>query len=273
MTRILKMSDAAPQIDTILDAEAIPAWSRRAGSIIAVAAAAPGIPAFSSIITSSTLIYSKWIDHGELGGVHIGSATTYIYSTSIDFTVTASTGAVKTKKFEVDHRLSGTEDWTTLTIAVADGGGAITSYDNGDVVEMRVRAVASDGTSYSDYSSVVTVTVDGSSVDIPGSLDEDGISLTALNGGIKVSVAVPDDDSIAKVKAYYSTASTLDTDTAPSKTITVSAGGSYSITLGTISSAVGPSRPAMRGPSERDGMWPQVSPHIRQARPLIWRRI
>lgn len=226
MTRILKLADAAPEIDTILDAEEIPDWSRRAGYVATFASSAPGVPSFGSITTSVTAHEAYSAGHRPDDREYW-----YTYTTDISVSVRASTSVVPATRFEVDHRVSGTGAWTTLTIAAADGGADITGYDKGAAVELRVRAIGAGGTA-SDDSATVTVTVDGSSAVIPGDLDADGVSLAALLGGVKIALESPDDDSIASVQIYYQTSGDLDTDTAATRTVPVTAGGTVSIQLG-----------------------------------------
>lgn len=125
MCTILRGVDAAPQIDTLTDAAAIPAWSGRVGAEIGANLIAPPAPRW-------TQVYSRVTASGQ--------------PVAIDYLLVPGSGPVRSARYEIDHRLQGTSSWTTIDIPAANGGGAISGYDSGQNAQLRARALSPTGT-------------------------------------------------------------------------------------------------------------------------------
>ncbi|KAB6715866.1 phage tail protein, partial [Roseobacter sp. TSBP12] len=121
---IFSMIAAAPEIDIELAATEIPAWSSRVGAELDDNVLQPSAPRFVSIKSGLT-------------GTGLANNITYL--------IEPGSGSVPTATFEIDHRLSGATDWTTIAIAVANGGGDIEGYVTGDTVEIRARGISATG--------------------------------------------------------------------------------------------------------------------------------
>lgn len=211
MSSHYRLIDLAPIVDELTDADEIPAWSGRAGTEIPGSSVAPAAPSFSSI---------------RSGAAGTGLADT------IDFLVTPGGGVVAAARYEIDHRISGSLVWNTMSISAGAGGGRIMAYANGDQVDMRVRSFSAAGTE-SDYSDIVTFIVGAEDAGIPDPLPSGMITVGALLGGAVVQFSTGDDAAIAEVQLYVSTSSTLDRDNdAYGDTIAVTASRSYSVPIG-----------------------------------------
>lgn len=184
---ILRMADAAPQIDTLTDATVIPAWSGRVGAEIAENLIAPAVPRWTQVASEVT-----------------ASGT----GVAIDYLIVPGSGAVRTVRYQVSHRLVGSGSWTTISIPVANGGGSITGYSSGASVEIRARGVSSSNET-SGWGPTVTHLVGSGGAGIPAALDAESITATALLGGGQIEFAVGADPAVAKVQLYRSTSATL----------------------------------------------------------------
>lgn len=185
---ILHLVDEALIIDQLLAADEIPAWSGRAGDDLGDSTAQPGVPRFSAVTS---------------GIAGTGSAD------QIDYLLEADTGGVSTAQFEVAYRLSGETAWTSVFVPVANGGGSITEFVSGDVVEMRVRALSATGVE-SAWSAILSIEIGVGDADIPAALDEEGISITTLLGGALIQLSTGSDTATTGVQVYRSTSDTLD---------------------------------------------------------------
>ena len=211
MCTILRMVDAAPQIDTLTDAAVIPPWSSRVGAEIPENLIAPPAPRWREIfseVTGNTL------------------------AAPIDYLIAAGSGAIRSARFEVDHRLVGASSWTTVNFPAANGGGSITGYINRQNVELRARAISPTGVE-GPYGPTVTHSVGSGGTGIPLALDDDSITATALLGGGLIQFATGNDANLDSVQLYRSRSSILDRATdkvgAP---LVVSAAQSYSFAVG-----------------------------------------
>ncbi|MDH0908040.1 phage tail protein [Rhizobium pusense] len=206
----LRLIDAAPVIDQLVDAEDIPAWSGRSGTEIDQSGLFPPAPRFTSI-------------RSGISGT--GEAA------RIDYLIEPGSGAVGSASFEIDHRQIGTTVWNTITIPAANGGGSLTAYPNGTGVHMRARAFSSTGTP-GPYNSVVAFIVGEDDTPLPGGLPEAMIDVTALLGGAVVQFATSDNVNTARVQLYRSTSAVLDRANDAAGLLLVEPSRSYSVAVG-----------------------------------------
>lgn len=215
MSVILTLADAAPQIDEIIDAEVVPEWSGRVGAVIDFGSTVPAIPVIASIT-------NEWNE------VSLGVAY-WTYWVIVSLTP-GHGSAVPIARYEVNWRLSGASSWTTIPASVANGAVKIEGH-RGDSIEVRARALTETGVP-SSYTSIVAMTIGASDPNLPAELDPEGIEIMALLGGASVSWSVSDPATTA-VQIYRATTATLDRNTdAVGAAVAVSAGQSYTRTLG-----------------------------------------
>lgn len=181
LSQTLHLIAAAPEIDTLTDAEVPPAWDGRVGSAVPIEEITPSAPRFSQI--SSGLSGTGDVD-GLLVMIHAGTGTAAILT-----------------EFEVDHRLTGSTEWQTETVSVAAASLSIADYSYGNDVELRVRALAV-GDVEGPYSSIVTVTIGSDDDPVPAALNETAITVTSDLGHAKISLAVPSSDAPAQIQVY-----------------------------------------------------------------------
>lgn len=206
----LRLIDAAPVIDQLVDAENIPAWSGRSGTEIDQSGLVPPAPRFTSI-------------RSGISGT--GAAD------RIDYLIEPGSGAVGSASFEIDHRPIGTTVWTPITIPVANGGGSITAYSNGTGVHMRARAFSAVGTP-GPYSAITAFIVGAEDAALPGGLPEDMIAVGGLLGGAVVQFATGDDTAVTRVQLYRSTSTVLNRETDAVSLLAVEPSRSYSVPVG-----------------------------------------
>lgn len=208
---IMRLIDAAPEIDEELDTTTIPTWSSRVGDIIDEGTQHPGAPRWLSISTG-------------LDGT--GEAGLIIYL------IAPGSGSVQTANFRVQHRLSGGSVWTSVTISAATGGGEIAGYATGDLVELRAWPISPAGIN-GPVSPTLTIVVGAEDAGIPAALDADAITVTTLLGGALIQVATGMDTATTRVQMYRSLSPVLDRDLdAVGDPIIVTTQSSYSLTLG-----------------------------------------
>ncbi|SCX30477.1 hypothetical protein DSM25558_4968 [Agrobacterium sp. DSM 25558] len=206
----LRLIDAAPIIDELLDAEVIPPWSGRAGAEIPESALLPPTPRFSSIRSGFT------------GTDEVNR---------IDYLIQAGSGSVPSSTFEVQHRANGATVWNTITVPAADGGGSLMMYVNGAVVQMRARALSGNGTPGA-FTAVITFTVGADDIGIPTALPSSMVTVGALLGAAVVQFATGDDANVSLVQLYRSTSSVLNRATDAVSLLTVQPSRSYTAPVG-----------------------------------------
>lgn len=206
----LRLVDAAPVIDQLVDAEDIPAWSGRSGTEIDQSGLIPPAPRFTSI-------------RSGVSGTGVANR--------IDYLIEPGSGPVGSASFEIDHRQIGTTVWTTLTIPAANGGGSLTAYSNGTGVHMRARAFSATGKP-GPYTAVTAFVVGAEDAALPGGLPEGDIAIGALLGGAVVQFLTSDDPAVTRVQLYRSTSSSLNRDTDGAGIVSVEPSRSYSVPLG-----------------------------------------
>ncbi|EPX82107.1 TipJ family phage tail tip protein [Salipiger mucosus] len=196
----LTMVDAAPEIDELTDAEVPPPWDGTVGSSIALALPAPLTPRILGV--DSSTYYSPF---SPISGAP---------DAELSLNVRLAPGEGETgylASFELDHRLQGATPWTTVTVPVATGGSEITGYADGEILELRARALGVDGTAGS-YTPTVTHTVGTGAVEQPDDLETQAISASGGLGHAAISIAVPAGGT-TQVQLYRVPAGdTLDTD-------------------------------------------------------------
>ncbi|WP_349295229.1 host specificity factor TipJ family phage tail protein (plasmid) [Thioclava sp. 'Guangxiensis'] len=208
---ILHMVDEAPEIDQLLAADEIPAWSGRAGDEIGASALAPGTPRFTAITSG--------IDGTGTAG-------------QIDYLLQADPDNMPASEFIVEHRLSGATEWAAEQIPVANGGGSLTVYATGDLVEIRATSVSAAGVE-SAPTAIITIEVGGDDAAIPTELDAEAISITTLLGGVLIQLATGPDTATTAIQIYRSLSSTLDREAdAVGEPYAVSPMQSVSFTIG-----------------------------------------
>lgn len=226
---IMRLVDAAPQIDAIVDAAVVPEWSGRVGAEIDANLTPPPMPRFTSV--TSTRI-----------GAEAGQGI-------IDYLIVPGSGPIRSASYRIEHRLVGAPSWTSVAIPVANGGGRITGYAAEAAVELRavaISATAVDG----PVTASITLTVGAGDAAIPAAISSDDVTVTTTLGGASVRVSVGDARA-AQIQIYRSTSSTLNRATdavgapvavAAPQVVTVTVGEtgkSSTITNGIFDSATG----------------------------------
>lgn len=211
MCTILRLVDAAPEIEALTDAAEIPAWSGRIGAEIDDNLLQPSAPRW-------TRIFSDVVAAGA--------------AAPIDYLIETGDDTIAVMRFRIQHRHQGASDWTTITIPTANGGGTIYGYTSGQSVELRAQAL-SDAEVAGPYGPTVIHLAGSGGVDIPAALDTDSIAVTTLLGGGRIEFATGTDASLAQVQLYRSTSAVLDRETdAVGEPLEVSRSRSYTLTVG-----------------------------------------
>lgn len=213
MCTILRCVDAAPEIDALTDAAAIPAWSGRVGAEIADNLLQPSAPRFVSIVSGAT-------GTGLPGG--------------IEYLIEPGSGVISVSGYVVEHRLQGAASWTSIALPAANGGGQISGYGHGNIVDIRARGISAAGVAGPD-TAIITLTVGAGDAAIPAPLDPDAVTVTTLPGGALVQLATGTDANTRQVQLYRSRTSTLARETdATGAPVTVSPQQSYSMSVGDL---------------------------------------
>ncbi|WP_444464237.1 host specificity factor TipJ family phage tail protein [Rhodobacter capsulatus] len=211
MCAIVRTVDAAPQIDTILAATEIPAWSPRVGAEIDDNLLQPSAPRFVSVTS--------------------GLAATGV-ANRVAYAIEPGSGVVPTASFVIAHRLIGAATWTEVAIPAANGGGNLDSYAVGQHVEIRAWGISATGIA-GPWSATIAIIVGAGDADLPAALDDASISITSLLGGALIQFATGEDAATARVQVYRSTTNLLDRETdAVGAPIVVVPQQSYATTLG-----------------------------------------
>lgn len=211
MCSIVRTVAAAPEIDEELAQAVVPAWSSRVGAEIDANLLQPSAPRFISVSS---------------GVAGTDSADLIVYL------IAAGSGVVQTAQFDVAHRPNGSSVWTTVRIPAANGGGELTVYSSGDVVDLRTRGVGVSGVT-GPWSATLTITVGGADASIPMALDGDAVSVVPGLGNLAVQIATGDDAALSSLQIYRSTSPVLDRETdASGAPIVASSLRSYSVAVG-----------------------------------------
>jgi hypothetical protein len=176
----LIMIAAAPEIDTLTDADVPPAWDGRVGAEIDIAAVVPAAPRFKAIRTG-------------MSGTETPGGLQVILRPGPGSTATVT-------RYELEHRPGGSGVWTTLNISVAASGRAIGGYSAGAVVELRARAFA--GTTPGDFTATAFVTIGAGDPAVPGALDATSVAVTGGLGHAVLNISISAIDAPALVRVY-----------------------------------------------------------------------
>lgn len=207
----LRLIDAAPEIDELIDEAVIPPWSGIIGAEITENFTQPSAPRFTRI---------------QSGLADTGDADLVIYQ------IEEGAGLIRAASFEIEHRLDGAGTWATLTIPVANGGGEIIDYESGDVVDIRARNITVAGVE-GPYTPAISFTVGSNDAGIPEALDDSAFAVRGGLGGILVAFATGDDTNTATVQIYRSSSATLNRETdASGSALFVEPGRTYEVQLG-----------------------------------------
>ena len=214
MTSLYTLIATSDQIDEDTDAEEIPDWSGRVGDELTGLGDQPQAPSITRVLT------------GRLG---TGDADGLIV-----FVVENAEEDVALESFEIDHRLFGAGSWSTATIAASEVAAEIAGYFDGDVVQLRPRAVSIDGVDGVN-GDIITVTIGADDGDVPAALP-DQITVTPGLGSAVIEGATGSDAATVRVQVYRSLSNDpddLDRDTdAVGEPILVVPNGAYSFTDG-----------------------------------------
>ncbi|TMV09813.1 phage tail protein [Ruegeria sediminis] len=196
---VLNMVAAAPEIDTLTDAEVPPVWTGRVGSEITGASIAPPAPRFTRV--TSTASYTN-DDPAQPPTPGPGTVTVLL--------VPGTGSAVSLSSLRLEHKLATDSTWTTVTLPVVNGGAEITGYTTEDEINLRAVAIAED-TTESPYTATLSVTVGGDAIALPGQLDAGAIDVVGNLGHARITVATPADPAISTIQIYrVPNGSTLD---------------------------------------------------------------
>lgn len=221
MCSLLRLVDAAPEIDADIAELDIPVWSGRVGSEIDENVNQPSAPRFTSI----TSVY-------EDGSALFGAIGAFGAEVPVNFLIEPGSGAIVTSYFVVEYQADGDSEWASQTIPAANGGGLTPDFPYGTIIHLRAYAISSFGVS-GPSTGTVTILAGGEVADIPEALGDDAVSVTTLLGGALVQFATGADTKTAKVQLYRSTSAVLDRETdAVGEPIPVSPQQSFSTTVG-----------------------------------------
>lgn len=196
MCSIVRTVEAAPEIDEELAQTVVPAWSSRVGAELDENLLQPSAPRFASVASG-------------LDGTDDADLIVYL--------IEPGSGAVGTAQFDIEHKINGTANWTSARLPMANGGGQLTGYSSGDIVDLRARGVSATGVT-GPYTPTITITVGGADASIPVALDSAAVSLTPVLGGITIQIATGDDTALASLQLYRSQSAVLDRETDASGT-------------------------------------------------------
>lgn len=192
MTSILRLVAAAPEIDALIEAEEIPDWSGRVGSILdgTMTPVAPQI--ISARSTWEDVLIP--IDDDPDGG---GRRRDYY----IDVTLAPGPGETSyLQSYRLDWLLGGSSDWGSRSIAVADGSTRLGPFEAGDTLQLRAAARSVDGT-LGPFSETLVVAVElGGS--FPAPIPSGAVEIEGGYGAARITIAVPTDPSIIAIQAY-----------------------------------------------------------------------
>lgn len=187
---VLTMVNAAPQIDTLTDAEVAPAWDRQPRD----ATATSGVPDTPVI------------------GTLVASAPEYDYTPGSDLQVTVPVSAgltVPVARIDVSHR-AGSAGAYTVTSLGTNSGYVVLTYARDTAIEVFATTVSVHGVS-SAASATETFTVTGAAATLPTALDLGSMSAVGGLGAATLSLATNADTT--EVQLFrVATGVTLDPD-------------------------------------------------------------
>jgi len=203
----LTLKLAAPEIETLTDAEVIPDWAVTVGDPISVTTTPPQAPRFTEIDSDN----ASGLDDPGTGAAWfelvVEAPDPYVI-------IRLAPGAGETAQishYRFFHRLQGAGSWTELLIWAADAGTQLETYQRGDIIELQAVAVALDATEGAS-TSVVTHTVGADATALPVALDEETITVTGGLGHARIELAVTDAETAAVQLYRVASGGTLDPD-------------------------------------------------------------
>ena len=187
MACILRLTDAAPEIDALLAADTPPAWSSRVGAELPASTLQPPQPRFAGVVS--------------------GAAST---STAgrVEIDLAPGSGPVKSDRYVLRHRVAGATSWSTVYFPVAQGGYVLSTYVTGTAIELQAGALSSTGVA-GPMTAILPLVVGAGDAPLPGAIDATDVTVTALPGGIRVDFATASDPATTSVQIYRSTSGSL----------------------------------------------------------------
>lgn len=131
--QVVHMIAAAPEIDTLTDAEVPPPWTGYVGEEIDLSEIAPQVPRF---VTAELIVNTS-----EFSGTEFVVGYQLLIELAPGL---ASTAPVS--EYELEYREAGDVAWTIEIISAAEAGIELGPFDGGETIEYRARAKAADGT-------------------------------------------------------------------------------------------------------------------------------
>ncbi|TCP88910.1 hypothetical protein C8J31_10279 [Rhizobium sp. PP-CC-2G-626] len=181
MSSFFHLLDAAPQIDQILDATPVPAWTSRVGFELDTDLTQPKAPRFRTIRTG----ISGTGNDGEIIltlGPGVGSAAVV-------------------KSYELDHRKIGVAQFQTiLGISPAEAGATLKMYSKGDQVILRARALSEYGVP--SPNTQLTITVGAKDANAAPPLDSASISAVGDLGHARLAFNTGSDTVTKQVRVW-----------------------------------------------------------------------
>lgn len=212
---ILHMLPAADEMHSRVAAEVAPAWNGRVGVNLGGSNTPPGLPKVVSVRSGRS-------GTGDPNGLVV--------------TLRPDTGAIVSRKLEIQHRLDGSPTWSA-PISVSAGTGAITipGYIAGQVVEWQPRAVSAYGIE-SAWGSTRETTIGAQDPAEPKALNASLIVVTGGLGKADTFFTVDADaGTTTHVQLYRNTTGIFSESDAALDPIAVAAGGSYTRVMGDAS--------------------------------------
>jgi hypothetical protein len=184
---VLTLVAAAPEIDAAVDAATPPLWIGRVGAEADANTTVPGAPVWAAIVSGLDATGSA--DH-------------------IRVLLRSGPGpALIIAQFEIDHRVTGTTPWTTITVAASEGGALITPYSAGNSIDLRARAISIDGV-MSASGPVQTIVIGSADAPAPSALVAPSVQ-ASLGHALVTATIGPNTDEL---RIYRKAGSTGDLD-------------------------------------------------------------
>ncbi|MFI0477397.1 TipJ family phage tail tip protein [Paracoccus jiaweipingae] len=204
MVSLLRLVDAAPQIDQLLAQDEPEPWSGRVGSVIDIAALIPPVPRWTSVVSDA--------DAGKSVRDLMAEIVTSLPADPrglIAVRLEPGAGPVPTLSYRIEHRLASDTDWQHRILSAGAGGAVLTDYQIGDQVELRAVALSGSGQA-SAATPVASIVVGSGAAPIPTALELGSVRIDALPGGARVHFATGEDMALASVQVYAAQTNQLD---------------------------------------------------------------
>jgi hypothetical protein len=213
MSSVLTMVPVADEIDRLTNLEEPPAWDARVGDIFVVIGVAPPVPKIVSVLTGVS-------GTGQNGGIEVN--------------VQPGAGAgAPVDRYRIEYRIQGAPDWIVETVNASAGGIVIDGYANGDIMEMRIAALAADDTQ-SAYGPIVSFTVGENDAQLPEQLTIEQGNFTGALGSLSALFATGSNTVQISIYRQSGTGGTLDKNNDLDRTINVAANTSGQFVLGDL---------------------------------------